>query len=105
MKKSMNTWRTWLSLLLAFAMLVAAACANSTAVEPQKSTSDGIISGGASGDTIKIGMTSALTGPYNEYGEGNKRGVELAIEKWNREGGIHGKKDRTYRFGRPACSR
>ncbi|MGG1596778.1 ABC transporter substrate-binding protein [Paenibacillus naphthalenovorans] len=92
MKKSMNTWRTWLSLLLAFAMLVAAACANSTAVEPQKSTSDGIISGGASGDTIKIGMTSALTGPYNEYGEGNKRGVELAIEKWNREGGIHGKK-------------
>jgi branched-chain amino acid transport system substrate-binding protein len=41
---------------------------------------------------IKIGMTSALTGPYNEYGEGAKRGVELAIEKWNAKGGINGKK-------------
>ncbi|QCN99698.1 amino acid-binding protein (plasmid) [Azospirillum argentinense] len=43
-------------------------------------------------DTIKIGMTSALTGPYNEYGEGGRRGVELAIEKWNAKGGINGKK-------------
>ncbi len=42
--------------------------------------------------TIKIGMTSALTGPYNEYGEGAKRGVELAIEKWNASGGVNGKK-------------
>lgn len=42
--------------------------------------------------TIKIGMTSALTGPYNEYGEGGKRGVELAIERWNARGGINGKK-------------
>jgi len=43
-------------------------------------------------DTIKIGMTSALTGPYNEYGEGAKRGIELAIERWNAKGGINGKK-------------
>jgi branched-chain amino acid transport system substrate-binding protein len=42
--------------------------------------------------TIKIGMTSALTGPYNEYGEGGKRGVELAIERWNARGGINGRK-------------
>lgn len=42
--------------------------------------------------TVKIGMTSALTGPYNEYGEGARRGVELAIEKWNVKGGINGKK-------------
>jgi len=26
-------------------------------------------------DSIKIGMTSALTGPYNEFGEGNRRAV------------------------------
>ncbi|WP_114857321.1 ABC transporter substrate-binding protein [Azospirillum brasilense] len=45
----------------------------------------------AAQDTIKIGMTSALTGPYNEYGEGGRRGVELAIEKWNAKGGINGK--------------
>src|SRR6266699_3731581 len=43
-------------------------------------------------ETIKIGMTSALTGPYNEYGEGARRGLELAIEKWNAKGGINGKK-------------
>lgn len=42
--------------------------------------------------TIKIGMTSALTGPYNEYGEGAKRGIELAIERTNAKGGINGKK-------------
>jgi branched-chain amino acid transport system substrate-binding protein len=34
-------------------------------------------------DTIKIGMTSALTGPYNEFGEGNRRALELAVEQWN----------------------
>jgi len=43
-------------------------------------------------ETIKIGMTSALTGPYNEFGEGNRRAVELAVEKWNANGGINGKK-------------
>jgi branched-chain amino acid transport system substrate-binding protein len=43
-------------------------------------------------DTIKIGMTSALTGPYNEFGEGNRRAVELAVEQWNAKGGIDGKK-------------
>ena len=42
-------------------------------------------------DTIKIGMTSALTGPYNEFGEGNRRAVELAVEEWNARGGINGK--------------
>ncbi|PMR74809.1 amino acid-binding protein [Billgrantia endophytica] len=45
----------------------------------------------AESDTIKIGMTSALTGPYNEFGEGNRRAVELAIKEWNERGGINGK--------------
>ncbi|EHA16375.1 ABC transporter substrate-binding protein [Halomonas sp. HAL1] len=45
----------------------------------------------AESDTIKIGMTSALTGPYNEFGEGNRRAVELAIKQWNEKGGINGK--------------
>ncbi|MHA6848738.1 ABC transporter substrate-binding protein [Ralstonia syzygii] len=39
---------------------------------------------------IRIGMTSAVTGPYNEYGEGNKRGVELAVAEWNARGGVNG---------------
>jgi len=49
-------------------------------------------SGAVLAQTIKIGMTSALTGPYNEFGEGNRRAVELAVEQWNAKGGINGKK-------------
>ncbi|MFG1374262.1 ABC transporter substrate-binding protein [Xanthobacter oligotrophicus] len=43
-------------------------------------------------DAVRIGMTSALTGPYNEFGEGNRRAVELAVEQWNAKGGINGRK-------------
>jgi branched-chain amino acid transport system substrate-binding protein len=42
--------------------------------------------------TIKLGMTTALTGPFNEFGEGNRRGVVLAIDEWNKKGGINGRK-------------
>ena len=42
--------------------------------------------------TIKLGMTSALTGPFNEFGEGNRRGVILAIELFNKNGGMNGRK-------------
>ncbi|MFO1028220.1 MAG: ABC transporter substrate-binding protein [Acetobacteraceae bacterium] len=42
-------------------------------------------------DTIKIGFTTALTGPFNEFGEGYKRGIELAIEKLNKSGGVLGR--------------
>ncbi len=41
---------------------------------------------------IKIGFTTALTGPFNEYGEGYKRGVEIALEKINAAGGVLGRK-------------
>lgn len=52
-----------------------------------------LVSGAAlAADTVKIGMTSALTGPYSEFGEGNRRAVELAVEQWNAKGGINGKK-------------
>ena len=43
-------------------------------------------------ETIKLGMTSALTGPFNEFGEGNRRGVVLAIELFNKNGGLNGRK-------------
>lgn len=43
-------------------------------------------------DTVKIGFTTALTGPFNEFGEGVHRGVVLAMEKWNAAGGINGHK-------------
>lgn len=43
-----------------------------------------------SAETIRFGMTSALTGPFNEFGEGNRRAVMLAVEQWNERGGING---------------
>ena len=30
-------------------------------------------------ETIKLGFTAALTGPFNEFGEGIRRGAELAV--------------------------
>lgn len=41
---------------------------------------------------IRLGMTTALSGPYNEFGEGNKRGFDLAVDLWNAKGGINGRK-------------
>lgn len=43
-------------------------------------------------DTIKLGFTGALTGPYNEFGEGLRRGITIAVEEWNKKGGVNGKK-------------
>jgi len=57
-----------------------------------------LFGGGASmalaqdGGTIKLGLTTALTGPYNEFGEGNKRGFDLAIDLCNANGGIDGRR-------------
>jgi branched-chain amino acid transport system substrate-binding protein len=41
--------------------------------------------------TIKIGNTGALTGPYNEFGEGVRRGILIALERVNAKGGILGR--------------
>ena len=41
--------------------------------------------------TIKLGFTTALTGPFNEFGEGIRRGAELAVTEVNRQGGIMGR--------------
>lgn len=42
-------------------------------------------------EVVGIGFTTALTGPYNEFGEGYRRGVEIAVEEWNEKGGVDGK--------------
>ena len=41
--------------------------------------------------TIKLGFTAALTGPFNEFGEGINRGAQLAVEECNKAGGIGGR--------------
>lgn len=48
-------------------------------------------SGGGSIDSpVVIGMSSATTGPYSEFGEGIRRGAQLAVDEWNADGGING---------------
>ena len=42
-------------------------------------------------DSIKLGFTTALTGPFNEFGEGYKRGIEIALEIINKAGGVMGR--------------
>ena len=41
--------------------------------------------------TVKLGFTAALTGPFNEFGEGIRRGAELAVADANRQGGVLGR--------------
>ncbi len=45
----------------------------------------------ATGDTIKIGLIASLTGELQPWGEDSKRGVELAVEEFNKAGGLDGK--------------
>ncbi len=52
----------------------------------------GLFAASATAETVKIGTTGALTGPYNEFGEGARRGVELAVDRWNAQGGLLGDK-------------
>src|SRR5947209_151554 len=44
------------------------------------------------GPPVKIGMTTALTGPYSEFGVSQKNVVEIAIEQMNGHGGIKGRR-------------
>ncbi len=45
-------------------------------------------SGGASGDTIKIGASFALTGDVAIYGKAANNGAKLAIKEYNAKGGV-----------------
>ncbi|WP_240757134.1 ABC transporter substrate-binding protein [Roseicella aquatilis] len=45
----------------------------------------------AQSGTIKFGFTAALTGPFNEFGEGINRGAQIAVEECNKTGGINGR--------------
>lgn len=60
--------------------LVASACGDSST---DSATSD---------DPIRIGQIVSLTGNYSPLGSENKKSVELAVEKVNRDGGVLGRK-------------
>lgn len=45
----------------------------------------------AEGDTIKIGMIASLSGDNQPWGEDSKNGAMLAVEEFNKAGGVSGK--------------
>ena len=66
-----------LAVCIAALSLVAAGCGDDTAT---------------SSDPIRIGQIVSLTGNYSPLGSENKKSVELAVEKVNRDGGVLGRK-------------
>ncbi|OCA91731.1 ethanolamine utilization protein EutJ [Bacillus wudalianchiensis] len=48
--------------------------------------------GSGDGDVIKIGANLELSGPVASYGQSIGKGVDLAVEEINKDGGIDGKK-------------
>ncbi|MGB9734763.1 MAG: branched-chain amino acid ABC transporter substrate-binding protein [bacterium] len=43
-------------------------------------------------NVIRIGVAGPMTGDQSIFGRDERRGVELAIEEWNKKGGVLGKK-------------
>lgn len=68
-------------LVLSAAALLLASC----------SGGPGGVSGGDSGDTIKIGVLVSQTGSASQLGTGEVKGAELAAKQINADGGIDGK--------------
>jgi branched-chain amino acid transport system substrate-binding protein len=75
-----------LSIVLSI-VITLSACSTSS----PSSSSDGK-SSGEKDKAIKIGLSSALTGPYNEYGDSQKKVANLLVEQWNSKGGVAGRK-------------
>src|SRR6266851_142355 len=42
-------------------------------------------------EPVKIGMSTALTGPYSEFGIMQRNAVDIAVEQFNAKGGIKGR--------------
>ncbi len=42
-------------------------------------------------EPLKIAMLAAMSGDVKTFGEGTKRGVEMAVEEWNAQGGVLGR--------------
>lgn len=66
--------RRCLRLAAATALLVAGTVATPAAAQP-----------------IKLGLSTALTGPYSEFGVMQKNAIEIAIEQVNAKGGVKGR--------------
>lgn len=45
----------------------------------------------AAAEPVRIGLTTAITGPYSEYGESMRNVVQIAVDDRNAKGGIKGR--------------
>jgi branched-chain amino acid transport system substrate-binding protein len=43
------------------------------------------------GEPLKIAMLAAMSGDVKTFGEGTKRGVDMAVAEWNAQGGVLGR--------------
>ncbi|MGH1491161.1 MAG: ABC transporter substrate-binding protein [Acidimicrobiales bacterium] len=84
----MNARFRWLAILAALALL-AGACGS----DAEESTGDGDGDGAteASGDPIKIGALTSLTGPFTSWGLHVEAGMQLAVDDINADGGVDGR--------------
>lgn len=83
-----HTKRWAIAALLAFA-LIGAGCAETT--DDGGNGDEGGSTGGSSGDTVQLGAVLPLTGANATIGEDQQRGIDLAVEQINEDGGVLGK--------------
>ena len=75
--------------LLAFSLIFSIVFTSCVQKGGDTNTSGG---GGATGDTIKVGVYGDLTGPTSSFGQSTKNGIQLAVDEINAAGGVAGKK-------------
>lgn len=78
-------------LVLLVALSISLAGCGGPKIESGKSSDDSKAGGAAAGETFNIGLAVSMTGGTALFGEGVKRGAELAIEEFNKAGGFEGK--------------
>ena len=81
--------RVWLTALVLALALVGAGCAETA--EQRENGDETSNEDTGSGDTIKIGAVLPLTGANATIGEDQERGVQLAVDEINANGGVLGK--------------
>ena len=69
-----------------------AAGTTTTSTTAAATTAPGGTTAAASSGTIKLGMITSLTGPYNPLGSFNKQAADLLVKQINDAGGINGQK-------------
>jgi len=83
-----------LSILVVMSLLfsVVSGCAKPTAApeEPEEATAEPTTVP-AEAEPLKIAMLAAMSGDVKTFGEGTKRGVDMAVAEWNARGGVLGR--------------